>query len=493
MLQHPALQQVVVIAAPEAPDTKRLIAYIVVNPAHSPTSLELSQYLARKLPAHLVPAAFVPLEQLPLTPNGKVDRRALPAPEMDRLLQTEQGVAPRSTVEKQLTALWKELLQLEQVGIHDNFFALGGHSLLTVQLVMQIKQRFAANLSLKHFLAGPTIAQLAAQIEQHEIEQQQGAPRQPTPANLALPPNLPPPLAELYDTIGVPSALQDRIVWSGSRRWYLIHHALQRLPYRLRLPFVRHFTGSLTRNRLFQVQQQLITRFLASIETDVAPDQVVELSLRYGLLDSYQVNMVQPGKSALAYATGVQIEQARSQAKSVLLLLSHTTLQRWWQIPPIVQAHIGGVHLLTAQDDPHHAAITDMLFTRQVEYAHQILQQGGVAQIAADGQQGQGATLLYPFHGRQRPFMTGFAELALATGAQVIPLTYTIAPTGEAIYGLGSPLDPGAATLPQGVRVERLVSQYVARLSKMWSEAPWLVPWYQMERHLAYPTSKGTA
>jgi len=493
--QHPAVANSIVIARTDQLGDKRLIAYVVPaqmtshqeNKAHAaalgqPLHTTLRDYLKKKLPDYMIPVAFVRLETLPLTPNGKVDRRALPAPELGQLRQAEPVAPPRSEVEKQVTALWQELLQLEQVSIHDNFFILGGHSLLTVQLVMQIKQRFAVALSLKHFFAGPTIAQLAAQIEQ-----QKGAAVQTVPANQLQLPSLPPPLAALYDTIGVPGTLHKVTPQSGGRQWQLIHQALQRLPYRLRRPFARHFTSQLPTKRLFRKQRQTIARFLASIETDCPPEQALALSLCYGLLETYKVNMVQPGQGSPAAAVGTQLAQSRAQDKGVLLLLSHTTLQRWWKSPPIVQAHIGGAQHLTPRSDPDHAAITALLFARQVEYAHQILEQGGVAQIAADGQHGRSAMLLYNFHGRGAPFMTGFAELALATGAQVIPLTYTITATGEARFGLSAPLDPGATTLPHSARVAHLVAQYVAHLSNLWAAAPWLVPWYEMERHLAAP------
>ncbi len=121
----------------------------------------LRNYLREKLPEHMVPAAFVPLEALPLTPNGKLDRRALPAPEQARPDQEGTFVAPRNEVEGKIAAAWQETLGLERVGIDDNFFDLGGHSLLLVRLHSRLQELLGAELSLVDLFRFPTVASLA--------------------------------------------------------------------------------------------------------------------------------------------------------------------------------------------------------------------------------------------------------------------------------------------------------------------------------------------
>ncbi|WP_152625171.1 AMP-binding enzyme, partial [Xanthomonas albilineans] len=106
---------------------RRLIAYVVADAVASAEQLRAT--LATRLPEHMVPAAYVQLDRLPLTPNGKLDRKALPAPDADALA-TQAYLAPEGERETQLADLYRELLGVEQVGRHDNFFALGGHSLL---------------------------------------------------------------------------------------------------------------------------------------------------------------------------------------------------------------------------------------------------------------------------------------------------------------------------------------------------------------------------
>ncbi|GAB4190085.1 MAG: hypothetical protein Fur006_31860 [Coleofasciculaceae cyanobacterium] len=133
---------------------------------------QLRTYLQEKLPEYMVPGAFVMLSALPLTPNGKIDRKALPAPGLSRSALETTYVAPRTPIEKQLSKIWAEVLGVESVGIHDNFFNLGGHSLLVTQLVFRVRETFQVELPLRHLFEMPTLADLAKSIE---IARQAGA------------------------------------------------------------------------------------------------------------------------------------------------------------------------------------------------------------------------------------------------------------------------------------------------------------------------------
>ncbi|WP_424102173.1 non-ribosomal peptide synthase/polyketide synthase [Moorena producens] len=121
---------------------------------------QLSSFLKTKLPEYMVPSAFVTLDTVPLTPNGKVDRKALPAPD-GKITREHKYVAPRTTIELQLTQIWSDVLNLTSVGVQDNFFELGGHSLNAVRLMFLIQQQFQINLPLATLFQSPTIEQLA--------------------------------------------------------------------------------------------------------------------------------------------------------------------------------------------------------------------------------------------------------------------------------------------------------------------------------------------
>jgi amino acid adenylation domain-containing protein len=161
--RHAAVREVVVILRGESPDEQRLVAYVVPRD-DLPTVSELSGYLKSKLPEYMVPSAFVFLNALPLTPNGKRDYRRFPDPDQSRPAQECSFVAPRTPVEESLAQIWSEVLEVEQVGVQDNFFALGGHSLSLTKISSRIRRDFGVSLSLRILFDAPTIAEQSAAI-----------------------------------------------------------------------------------------------------------------------------------------------------------------------------------------------------------------------------------------------------------------------------------------------------------------------------------------
>jgi amino acid adenylation domain-containing protein len=166
--QHPEVREAVVVARKDFSGNKRLVAYIVATQRQPPVINNLRNYLKEKLPEHMLPSAFSLLDTLPLTPNGKIDRCALPAPESVKHSEEEVFVAPTSMVHHQLIQIWEELLDARPIGIRDNFFHRGGHSLLAARLVNRIEQVFGKKIPLAALFAGPTVEQLARALQQQE-------------------------------------------------------------------------------------------------------------------------------------------------------------------------------------------------------------------------------------------------------------------------------------------------------------------------------------
>lgn len=160
--QYPGINQAVVIVREDTADDQRITAYLTIYD-ETPTTTDLRAYLQMRLPAYMIPAAFVVLTSLPLTPNGKVDRRALPAPEggpaTDRVY-----VAPGMPEEVMLAEIWSDLLGIERVGAEDNFFELGGHSLLATQMMSRIRDTLQVEIPLRALFEAPTVATLAVVI-----------------------------------------------------------------------------------------------------------------------------------------------------------------------------------------------------------------------------------------------------------------------------------------------------------------------------------------
>jgi amino acid adenylation domain-containing protein len=164
--QYPDVHEAVVLVRVHASGDKWLVGYVTTRSQYSPDLRALRSFLKERLPEYMLPADFVWLEKLPLNSSGKLDRQALPAP--DRA-HPELGVAlegPGTNTEKSLAAIWKELLEIGEVGLHDNFFELGGHSLLATQVLARIQTRLKVEVSLRVLFDNPTLAELARTIEQ---------------------------------------------------------------------------------------------------------------------------------------------------------------------------------------------------------------------------------------------------------------------------------------------------------------------------------------
>ena len=164
LAEHPAIDAAVVAALEQRPGDKRLVAYLVLDEAEPPSSSEIRTFLGDRLPEYMVPSRYVLLATLPLTPNGKVDRAALPAPDGERPELSAEYVAPRDDRERELAALWAEVLGVERVGVDDNFFDLGGHSLLLVRLHERLRERFGHDLPIVELFAHPTVGALARRL-----------------------------------------------------------------------------------------------------------------------------------------------------------------------------------------------------------------------------------------------------------------------------------------------------------------------------------------
>ncbi len=162
---HPAIRLAAVLAREDAPGQKQLVAYVTPALDQEPTAAALRAWLLEHLPEYMAPAAYVVLPALPLTPNGKINRRALPAPTAAAYAHAAEAVPPRTPREEIICAIWAEALGLERVGVHDDFFALGGHSFLATHVVARIGTAFGIDLSLRTLFSEPTVARLALALD----------------------------------------------------------------------------------------------------------------------------------------------------------------------------------------------------------------------------------------------------------------------------------------------------------------------------------------
>ncbi|GGA37501.1 surfactin synthase subunit 1 [Kroppenstedtia guangzhouensis] len=234
-----------------------LCAYVVME---SQVSLsEWREYLAQRLPMYMIPAYFVQLEKIPLTPNGKVDRRALPKPDPSKRLETF-FVAPADHLEKELVKLWQDALDLERMGVEDDFFAIGGHSLKATMLIAQIHERFDVKVPLRQLFLTPTvrgIAQYIRRAEPHRFASIGQAPK-----------------AETYPV-------------SSAQKRLLLLHELEGADTSYNMPAVYLLEGPLNRERVETAFRGLIERH-ESLRTSLVwregePVQIISEEIQFSL------------------------------------------------------------------------------------------------------------------------------------------------------------------------------------------------------------------
>jgi amino acid adenylation domain-containing protein len=168
--QVPSIRECIVIAREDTPGAKRLVAYLILKEKNAGTVEELRRFLKQRLPSHLVPSSFVILEELPLSPHGKVDRRALPAPDKYDVEPGGTYVAPSTPIQEDVSRIYCEVLRIEKVGIYDDFFALGGHSLLVTQVISRVNRDLEVELPIRALFDYPTVNGLVTAIVESQAE-----------------------------------------------------------------------------------------------------------------------------------------------------------------------------------------------------------------------------------------------------------------------------------------------------------------------------------
>ncbi|MEM4990087.1 amino acid adenylation domain-containing protein [Collimonas sp. H4R21] len=230
LASHPAVREAVVIAREDNPGDKRLVAYIIASEEIDAAALR--SHLSVSMPEYMVPAAYVMLAALPLTPNGKLDRKHLPAPEADAYAASGY-VAPEGETEIALAAIWSQLLRVDRIGRHDNFFSLGGHSLIAVQMISRIRQAFAIEVAISTLFACPVLRDFSAQL-------------------LAGSHSVRPPLT------AATAAEREQLSFAQQRLWFL--EQMGGVSHAYHIPLGLQLRGELDRVALVQALERLVFR-----------------------------------------------------------------------------------------------------------------------------------------------------------------------------------------------------------------------------------------
>jgi amino acid adenylation domain-containing protein len=183
--RHPAIAQSAVVARQSSGNEQRLIAYLVAANGAEIARSEIQEFLRTQLPEYMIPAVFVRLGVLPLTTNGKLDREKLPQPAPENTINDAGGETPRSVVEERVATLLSELLEIDHIGNRDNFFHLGGHSLLGAQVITRVREVFDVDLPLRTLFDNPTVEGISAEIERLILAKLEGIDHDEAQAILA--------------------------------------------------------------------------------------------------------------------------------------------------------------------------------------------------------------------------------------------------------------------------------------------------------------------
>jgi acyl carrier protein len=165
LAKHPDIRDIAVVIREHANGYKHLVAYVVADSAAEISASELRDALKQKLPDYMIPAAFVILDTLPLNTNGKIDRQSLPVPELGREMGEQLYVPPQNSIQKGLCQIWEEVLEISSIGIHDNFFYLGGHSLMALRVMSKVQEVLGATPPITMLFEAPTVFEFANKME----------------------------------------------------------------------------------------------------------------------------------------------------------------------------------------------------------------------------------------------------------------------------------------------------------------------------------------
>lgn len=514
----PGINEAVVVPKTTAHDTI-LIAYVCLAATTTDRSITMQRVvLAKELPAYMLPGRIIVLDALPRQSNGKVNWFDLPMPDAARPDLDTPYVAPRSELEQQLADIWAEVLELDEVGIADSFFDLGGDSITTMAMLLKVEQYTGCTIP-RAFLCNPTIATIAGLLAGGAVE----PPLDPVSATGAA--NI--PTAQASGSARLPGLLR-RLARGVENR--IFEHPLG-MPYQEGMNWLRGWAGQPLVQRIrYSQQRRLFRAFAASFDSPLTDDTGAFAEAILNSIWGQYIRQIGLGRPVAEYLTALQdapwrfwrdlgnqlaaslrapngpapfeiagealLQDAIRQGRGVILAAPHLPTLGVYKV---ILASLGIVpHSVTgAAFREAHAELTAANTSspisphRRVQRAHELLrarellQQGEAVYIPIDAAAGVGPRIYTPVGERLFPFNVGAIELALATGAPMLPMTTLLQPDNRLRLTVGVPLDTGDAGLPHAERVWSTAQACGAFLTTLWRGAPYARTWGDMRHYLA--------
>jgi acyl-coenzyme A synthetase/AMP-(fatty) acid ligase/acyl carrier protein len=484
LLSLPEVANAVVTAHETSGQDSSLFAHVEARESASLDTSQLRHALLREIPAHWIPSRFVFMEAMPLMDSGKIDRQKLPDPGTSRPRLAVAYLAPKNADEKLVADVWGELLNVEAIGAHDEFYDLGGDSLCLIEVLHQIELRTHVDLKLKDLDAVPTPARMAAALAlRRDLENSRSGTR---PSET---------------TSGRRAEVHSRENFRHPR----LSHRLKRLvkdPMRYLGPMLfgkpLPYASGVRLHRWFAQHARSFPRpkrFLSHIRVwheRLGIKSELEESFQRSLMANTWVHWrVRSLEDRLAFNRWVELRgedhlaAALALNQGVILVTTHVWFNALLQnIPCIAKQRVSQIRQFKGDQFGDGADGIATHRATQLQEAIEVLRMGGIALTAGDGRHGQ-AEVEMTVHGTIRRFQPGAAVLAETTGAAMLPVFGTIRANGTILFRFLEPLVSKAETREK--RITDLTRQYGEQFSSQWPEIYDSLAWKSMSRALDPP------
>lgn len=501
LLSVPGVGQAAAKTFPTARGDNRLVGYVApqdnaASQSRAPlTPNDLRRHLAQQVAAPVIPSRFVIMDALPLTGSGKPNRKVLPEPGNPRPDLDTPYRAPHTEIESALCKIWVEHLELDEVGIDDDFFALGGDSILMMELVVTVERKWAKELP-PTFFNNPTVANLARQLQNENTKSETRAVYPPpidvsihtsshtsshteTPPETDLQAQQSPPARPLTSANPEGTAptwrrrLYARLVETGPTWKYHLSYSMG-IHLQRRLVAQRAF-----RRRFFPRAVARLRAWHELLEDATPLEEVTRQFLLCNTWQHWRLATLRQNPAHFARWVTIEGEEHLSELDNgaperagagLILLTPHTLLER---LVPLLPQWAKRQHMtITGAECYTREELADINHPRrmarraqQVAQAHTLLTRQGVVKIVGDGPAGYGGISI-ALGNRRLEIRAGAAELAWETGATVLPVFATLAPTGQITLHLTAPIRPGSGT--RQAQIERMTEEYAHRYAQFW-------------------------
>lgn len=525
-------------AFPTSSGDNRVVGYVTLAPDCQITEAAIRADLSQSIPFHMVPARVVLLAALPMTTTGKVDRKALPLPDATRPALATPFVAPRNDLEQQIADLWATLLDLDEIGVDDNFFDLGGDSLNAVRMLLTLEEKTGARIP-QDYLRRPTVAALAKFCAEDA-------------ANLRASTTLVIPTAEFHQRAPRKRQPLLRRLVAGKipvanmlRR--AIHTTLPRLSYTQGMAWLNWWARPAIANRLFHRERQWFYTLAQEMDN---PGAATEATFATSILSnlirhSFQRRWIRPQYANIDLLTAMRdaqenfwrtfsqqfdkpmqdrlgsqnmgsqnevgprfhvhglehFDDAQKAGRGIILLTFHgavsivagAILSHQYSINPALDVSLEEARHIAKQTEggqgngTNLASVASGWAATQALQAQRILQQGGIVRFASDMSYDEPNSFTKTIGKRQYHLKPGFAELALTTDATVLPFYSNFDNAAGVHLNILPPLRPPSSTSDSNTYISTLVDQYVAFLETTWRELPTSVGWGTLYFYSQHP------